>query len=174
MLENRLYPTVFYYNPNISPPAEYETRKAENRRFAESLGLPFVDWDYEHAAWRTQVEGLESEPERGARCSVCFRMRLVATARYAAGHGFEVFTTTLASSRWKDLAQIAEAGQYAASLFPGVAFWEQNWRKGGLSERRKELIRQNGFYNQNYCGCEFSRRERMQNEVKQENECTTV
>jgi predicted adenine nucleotide alpha hydrolase (AANH) superfamily ATPase len=169
MLDNQLYPTVFYYNPNICPLAEYEMRKAENRQYAQSLGLSFVDWDYAHAAWRTQVKGLESEPERGARCSVCFKMRLVTTARYASEHGFQVFATTLASSRWKDLAQIAEAGQYAASLFPGITFWEQNWRKGGLSERRKELIRQNGFYNQNYCGCEFSLGERMQNSVKKMN-----
>jgi predicted adenine nucleotide alpha hydrolase (AANH) superfamily ATPase len=157
MLANRLRPTVFYFNPNIFPQAEYERRKAESIRHVESLHLPFVDGDYDHASWRGQVRGLEAEPERGARCMACFRMRMAETARYAHEHGFTVFTTTLASSRWKDLRQITGAGRAAADLFPGLAFWAQDWRKGGLSERRNELIKQYGFYNQTYCGCEFGR-----------------
>jgi predicted adenine nucleotide alpha hydrolase (AANH) superfamily ATPase len=158
MLENRLHPTVFYFNPNICPQAEYERRKAENIRYVEALGLPFVDGDYDHAAWRGQVQGLEQEPERGARCRVCFGIRLTATAQYAFAHGFRVFATTLASSRWKDLRQITEAGREAAAQFPGLVFWEQNWRKGGLSERRNALVKEHGFYNQTYCGCEFGQR----------------
>jgi predicted adenine nucleotide alpha hydrolase (AANH) superfamily ATPase len=158
MLENGLHPAVFYFNPNISPQTEYERRKAESIRHVESLHLPFIDGDYDHADWLRQTEGLEHEPERGRRCLTCFRIRLAATARYAHEHGFPVFTSTLASSRWKDLRQITEAGRYAASLFHDVVFWEQNWRKGGLSERRAELISQYRFYNQTFCGCEFSRK----------------
>ncbi|MDR1102364.1 MAG: epoxyqueuosine reductase QueH [Tannerella sp.] len=156
MLENGVRPTVFYFNPNIYPQAEYERRKAESLRQVEALGLPFADGDYDHAAWRGQVRGLEQEPERGARCMACFRMRLYVAAQYARAHGFTVFATTLASSRWKDLRQINRAGSEAAASFSGLAFWEQNWRKGGLSERRNALIKQYGFYNQTYCGCEFS------------------
>jgi predicted adenine nucleotide alpha hydrolase (AANH) superfamily ATPase len=78
------------------------------------------------------------------------------TARYASKNGFALFTTTLAASRWKDLDQIAEAGHDAASLYPNLTFWAQNWRKGGLSNRRNELIKQNQFYNQTWCGCEYS------------------
>ena len=62
----------------------------------------------------------------------------------------------MASSRWKSLEQINEAGKYAVSQYPDVTFWEQNWRKGGLSERRIEIIKAYQFYNQQYCGCEFS------------------
>lgn len=160
MLENGVRPTVFYFNPNIYPRTEYERRKAESLRQVESLGLPFEDGDYDHAAWRGQMRGLEREPERGARCMACFRMRLCAAAQYAYAHGFTVFATTLASSRWKDLRQICRAGSEAAASFPGLAFLEQNWRKGGLSERRNALIKQYGFYNQTYCGCEFSFRKK--------------
>ncbi|MDR0757601.1 MAG: epoxyqueuosine reductase QueH, partial [Tannerella sp.] len=155
MLANGLRPTVFYYNPNIFPHGEYARRKAESIRHTASLGVPFVDGDYDRADWLEQVQGLENEPERGRRCPVCFRMRLAETARHAHGHGFSVFATTLASSRWKNLRQIDEAGQYAASRYPGLVFWAQNWRRGGLSERRSELIRKYQFYNQTYCGCEF-------------------
>ena len=156
LLENRLEPTVFYFNPNIYPQAEYERRKAENIRYVKSLQLPFIDGDYDHDGWKAKVQGLENEPERGRRCLVCFKFRMEATAQYAAEHGFTVFTTTLASSRWKDLNQIAEAGHHAASLYPNLTFWAQNWRKGGLSDRRNELIRQHQFYNQQWCGCEYS------------------
>ena len=156
MLENRLKPTVFYFNPNIDPQAEYERRKAESIRYVKSLNLHFVDGDYDHDGWKATMQGLEYEPERGRRCLSCFAMRIKETARYAADHGFTVFATTLSASRWKDPAQIAKAGHDAASLFPNVAFWAQNWRKGGLSERRNELVKQYNFYNQNWCGCEYS------------------
>ena len=102
--------------------------------------------------------GMEDEPERGGRCLQCFTLRLSETARYAAEHGFTLFTTTLASSRWKSLDQINLAGRRAAALYPGTIFWEQNWRKGGLQDRRNQLLKEHDFYNQQYCGCEFSMR----------------
>ena len=156
LMEHGLRPTLFYYNPNIFPDEEYEKRKTECIRHTRMLGLDFVDADYDHNRWLEAVEGLEAEPERGARCLCCFKERLVATALFASENGFKVFTTTLATSRWKSLEQIFEAGKYAESLVTDVKFWAQNWRKGGLSERRNELILQYGFYNQQYCGCEFS------------------
>jgi predicted adenine nucleotide alpha hydrolase (AANH) superfamily ATPase len=103
------------------------------------------------------MSGLEKEPERGKRCLECFRMRLSATAWMAHENGFDTIATTLASSRWKDLAQIAEAGKQAVASYPCITFWDKNWRKDGLSERRNVLLKENGFYNQRYCGCEFSR-----------------
>lgn len=115
-------------------------------------------WEHQHAEWLKCTVGLESEPERGRRCLACFRHRLCVAADYAASHGFPLFTTTLASSRWKDIRQISEAGLYAEKQYGrGIArFWDRNWRKGGLYERRNILARQ--FYNQQYCGCEFSLR----------------
>jgi len=156
LVENGVRPTLFYYNPNIFPDEEYQRRKAESMRHAQVLGLDFVDADYNHSKWLDAVRGLEHEPERGERCLVCFKERLSVAASYAHAHGFRVFATTLATSRWKSLEQISEAGEYAASFFSDVRFWSENWRKGGLSERRNELVRVYGFYNQNYCGCEFS------------------
>ncbi len=156
MLKNGIRPTVFYYNPNIYPQEEYEIRKAEAIRFVTAQGLDFVDADYDYEHWREAVAGLEQEPERGKRCLQCFTLRLMETAKYGVEHGFEAFTTTLASSRWKSLEQINEAGRRAASQYPSIVFWDQNWRKGGLQERRNQLLKEYGFYNQQYCGCEFS------------------
>ena len=156
MLANGVRPTIYYFNPNIYPQQEYTIRKEESKRHAESLGLTWIDGDYDHQSWRCYVAGLEHEPERGGRCQQCFNMRLLAAARKARELGIIHFTTTLASSRWKSLEQITLAGQAAQASVPGTVFWAQNWRKGGLSDRRNELLRQYGFYNQQYCGCEFS------------------
>ncbi len=153
-------PVIFYSNANIFPRAEYEIRRDECRRYADSYGLELVEDLYDHAAWLEAVRGLEQEPERGGRCLQCFRFRLDRAARYASEQGFTLLTTTLASSRWKSLDQVNAAGEYACSRYPGVTWWPRNWRKGGLQERRGEIIREQCFYNQQYCGCEFSFRDR--------------
>ena len=158
LLECGIRPTLFYYNPNIFPDKEYEKRKTECIRHAQMLKLDIVDADYDHEKWLEAIKGFERESERGARCLLCFKERLSVAALYAHEHGFKVFSTTLATSRWKSLEQIFEAGEYAASSFADVEFWAQNWRKGGLSDRRNELVRIYGFYNQQYCGCEYSMR----------------
>lgn len=158
LMQHDIRPTIYYCNPNIYPLEEYNIRKNECSRYARSLGLDIVDADYDHEEWRCTVKGLENEPERGGRCLQCFKMRLRDTARYAHENGFTVITTTLASSRWKSLEQINQAGHYAVEPYPDVIWWEQNWRKGGLSERRIAIIKEYNFYNQRYCGCEFSMR----------------
>ena len=156
MLSQGIHPTIYYFNPNIYPEQEYLIRKQESKRHAEGLGLAWIDGDYDHQRWLSQVAGLEGEPERGSRCEQCFKVRLTATARQARQLGIEWFATTLASSRWKRLDQIERAGVAAQLAVPGTRFWAQNWRKGGLQERRNQLLRQYAFYNQRYCGCEFS------------------
>lgn len=164
MLGNGIQPTLFYCNPNIYPAEEYEKRKQEAERFAREMGIDFVEDPYDHDAWLAGVKGLEGEPERGNRCLRCFELRLSAAARYAAEHGYTLLTTTLASSRWKRLDQIDAAGLKATAPYADVTFWEQNWRKGGLQERRNQLLKEHGFYNQLYCGCEFSIRQTEEKE----------
>lgn len=157
MLKNGIKPVIYYCNPNIYPYEEYEIRKNECTRYAQALGLEIVDADYDHGNWLREMAGLESEPERGGRCLKCFKLRLLRTAEYAASRGIKVITTTLASSRWKSLDQINEAGEWACGISEGkVIWWDQNWRKGGLQERRLQILKEFDFYNQLYCGCEFS------------------
>lgn len=159
LLQNGITPVIYYCNPNIYPQEEYEIRKNECTRYAKSLGLEIIDADYDHEGWLSEMKGLESEPERGGRCLKCFKLRLLSTARYAKERGIKVITTTLASSRWKSLDQINEAGLWACSQFgenETPVWWDQNWRKNGLQERRNQIIKEYDFYNQRYCGCEFS------------------
>jgi len=164
MLANEWKPTIYYCNPNIYPEEEYLIRKNECTRYAESLGLEIIDDDYDHEAWLEAVRGLEAEPERGPRCLQCFKYRLLRTARFALDNGYDLMTTTLMSSRWKSLEQINEAGNWAIAQAlaergadaGALAWWDKNWRKGGLQQRRCEIIKEYNFYNQLYCGCEFS------------------
>lgn len=173
MMKNGITPVIYYCNPNIYPQEEYEIRKNECTRYAQSLGLEIVDADYDHDNWLEAIRGMEDEPERGGRCLKCFKLRLLRTAEYAAGRGIKVITTTLASSRWKSLDQINEAGLWACRQvqeafemnnnqmvppYDCVIWWDRNWRKGGLQERRLQIIKEYDFYNQLYCGCEFSMR----------------
>lgn len=158
MVQNGIRPTVFFSNSNISPKEEYDLREAELLRYAASLEIDVVSDEYDHDKWLEAVKGLENEPERGSRCEKCFRYRLSRAAEYAASNGFSVLATTLASSRWKDLGQVNACGVQSCESTAGeVLFWEGNWRKGGLQPRRDEIIREQGFYNQNFCGCEFSK-----------------
>ena len=155
LMQNGITPVIYYCNPNIYPQEEYEIRKNECTRYAQSLGLEIVDADYDHENWLDAVKGMENEPERGGRCLKCFKLRLLRTAQYASERGIKVITTTLASSRWKTLDQINEAGRWACQQTE-IVWWDQNWRKGGLQERRLQIIKEYDFYNQLYCGCEFS------------------
>lgn len=172
LLAHGIEPVIHYFNPNIYPQEEYEIRKQESKRHAESLGIRWLDDDsadsptpccgYGHEQWREAVRGLEREPERGKRCEVCFYYRLLATAKKAQELGITWFATTLASSRWKNLEQVNAAGMRAEATLnnqlPRVNFWAQNWRKDGLQDRRNALLKEYNFYNQMYCGCEYASR----------------
>ena len=158
MLQNGITPVIYYCNPNIYPQEEYEIRKEECTRYAQALGLEIIDADYDHEEWLAQMAGLEDEPERGGRCLKCFKLRLLRTAEYARQRGINVIATTLASSRWKSLDQITEAGTWACEQAVTPVFWDKNWKKGGLQERRLQILKEFDFYNQQYCGCEFSMR----------------
>lgn len=160
--------TIYFYNPNIHPLKEYEIRKNENIRFAEKNNVPFVDGDYDKDEWFKRAKGMEFEPERGIRCTMCFDMRFERTALYGHEHGFTVFTSSLGISRWKNSEQINDSGTRAASHYPNMTYWTFNWRKEGGSQRMIEISKQEHFYQQEYCGCVYSLRDtnrwRLQND----------
>ena len=151
--------TVYFYNPNIHPLAEYEIRKDENKRFCDKLGFEFIDADYDKDNWFERIKGLEDEPERGKRCTECFDMRFERSALYAHENDFNVYATTLGISRWKDMDQINTSGDKAAARYDELTYWDFNWRKQGGSSRMIEISKQENFYQQEYCGCVYSLRD---------------
>lgn len=150
---------IFFYNPNIHPKKEYELRKQENIRYAERLGIKFVDADYDVQNWFARAKGMEQEPERGIRCTMCFDMRFERSALYAYENGFSLFTSSLGISRWKNMEQINQSGNRAAKHYDGITYWDYNWRKSGGSARMYEIAKQEEFYKQEYCGCIYSLRD---------------
>ncbi len=159
MKESGIDVTIFFYNPNIHPVKEYEIRKNENIRYAEKLGIPFIDADYDLHEWFKRAKGLEYSPERGERCTKCFDMRFERTALYAYEHDFSVITSSLGISRWKNMDQINDCGVRAADKYDGVNYWTYNWRKGGGGARMYEIAKDEKFYKQEYCGCIYSLRD---------------
>ena len=151
--------SIFFYNPNIHPLKEYELRKEENIRFAEKHHIPFIDADYDTDNWFERAKGMENEPERGIRCTMCFDMRFERTALYAHENNFDIITSSLGISRWKNFEQINDSGIRAAAHYPDLVYWTHNWRKGGGSQRMLEISKQEHFYQQEYCGCVYSLRD---------------
>ncbi len=151
--------TIYFYNPNIHPRKEYELRKDENIRFAEKYNIPFVDADYDADNWYARAKGMEHEPERGIRCTMCFDMRFERTALYAYENGFPVISSSLGISRWKNFDQINDCGVRAANHYPNITYWTFNWRKKGGAQRMLEISKREKFYMQEYCGCAYSLRD---------------
>ncbi len=151
--------TIFFYNPNIHPKKEYELRKEENIRFAQKHGIEFIDVDYDVDNWFARAKGMEMEPERGIRCTMCFDMRFERTALYAHENNFSVFCSSLGISRWKNMDQINDCGIRAAEHYPDLTYWTYNWRKAGGSKRMIEISKREEFYQQEYCGCAYSLRD---------------
>ena len=152
--------TVLFYNPNIHPQQEYEWRKAEQLRLIESyraLGRPidFLDCDHHPEAFAAGSVGLESQPEGGLRCRVCFAFRLEETARRAAQGSFDFFGTTLTVSPHKNAALINEIGLALAEK-THVAFLPSDFKKRDGYRRSIALSREYDLYRQDYCGCTFS------------------
>jgi hypothetical protein len=159
-MQERFAVTGYFYNPNIQPAAEYEFRRLELVRLAEKLSWPVVYGTYDLHEWFAAVRGLEREQERGARCPVCFRFRLEHVFRYAGAHGFDAVTSTLSISPSKSIVQINEQGEALAKRY-GVTFLSENFKKkdGFLIGRR--LGEALGVHRQDYCGCVYSKVERI-------------
>ena len=150
--------SVLYYNPNITDEEEYLHRFSEQKRLLEEAypGVTLVPSKYDPEAYLEAVKGLEGEPEGGARCSVCFRLRLEETARIAKEQGFDCFDTTLTVSPHKNYDVISAIGQELSEKY-GVPYESGNYKKKDGFKRSIELSREYGLYRQDFCGCEFSR-----------------
>ena len=153
--------TVFYYNPNIYPPKEYDERLAEVRRLVSEMEfahpVTVVAGAYDPALFFDAVKGLEAEKEGGARCERCFRLRLMEAARLAKDGGYDYFTTTLTVGPKKDARLLNQLGEEIGSMY-GVAYLNSDFKKKNGHFRSLELSEQYGLYRHDYCGSVFSRR----------------
>lgn len=152
--------TVFYFNPNISPKAEFDKRFAEQKRLIETLPsenkISLICGDYNYDEFLNIARGYESVPEGGERCFRCYRMRLEKTAELAKQNGFDYFCTTLSISPLKNSQKINEIGFDVAEKY-GVKWLPSDFKKREGYKRSIELSREYDLYRQNFCGCVFSK-----------------
>ena len=149
--------TLYFYNPNVEPRAEYDKRLQEAAKVAAQFGVKLIEEEYDNDHWHELIAGHEQDLERGERCHICYRARLEKTARYASEHNFNFFTTTLTISPHKDAEAINAIGAELGQKY-GVEFLMRDFKKQDGFKKSAALSRELGLYRQNYCGCEFSRR----------------
>ncbi len=155
--------TVLYYNPNIQPRAEYDLRLENQRKIIAALPTPtavdILECEYDGEKYDAAVKGLESEPEGGARCTVCFRLRLEETAKRAAELGCDWFCTTLTVSPHKDAERLNQIGRALGERY-GVPFLPSDFKKREGYKRSIQLSKEYELYRQDYCGCLYSKSEK--------------
>ncbi|MFR1565256.1 MAG: epoxyqueuosine reductase QueH [Christensenellales bacterium] len=150
-------PTLYYYNPNIWPEAEYFRRLEQLNKVAAHFKTDLLTEDYRPEEFLRVVKGLENEPEGGGRCAACFKLRLYKTAEKAKELGFGAFASTLTVSPHKDAALINELGLQIESA-TGVKWIPADFKKRNGYLRSLALSQELKLYRQNYCGCAFSAR----------------
>jgi predicted adenine nucleotide alpha hydrolase (AANH) superfamily ATPase len=160
VLQDEFALSGFFYNPNIQPFREHEFRRLELAKIAKKSTVPMVFAPYDMREWFAAVRGLEREPERGRRCSLCFRFRLEKTFRYARDHDFAVVASTLSISPYKSTAQINEQGLALAGEY-GIAFLPENFKKNDGYQASRRQAAALGIRHQDYCGCVFSKAEKL-------------
>lgn len=152
--------TGYFYNPNIHPYSEHLKRKAEVEKFAQESGVNVVFADYELEHYFQYIVYNEATPTaKDSRCPACWWMRLEKAAAFAKGNGFEAVTTTLLGSPYQDQDIIKDIGTDIAKRF-GLTFYFEDFRKGFRAAH--DLAKSKGMYLQNYCGCVFSEKERIE------------
>lgn len=158
--------TVFYYNPNIYPPEEYDHRVRELQRLIDTMPMKhrvtLVERGYDPKEFYDAIKGLEDIPEGGERCFACYRLRLERTAQLAQELGADYFTTTLSISPYKNSEKLNEISEELGEVYAVRALPADFKKKNGY-KRSIELSREYDLYRQDYCGCVFSKKERENN-----------
>lgn len=145
----------FFYNPNIHPKAEHDLRLLDVKRSCEMLGIQLIEGKYDDWTWSEEVRGLEDEPEKGARCNVCFDVRLLESAKLSKNLNQKSFTTTLLSSPMKTQEILFAQGDKIAQEYD-LDFIKIDVRSNGGTQKQNELSKKDNLYRQNYCGCKFA------------------
>lgn len=155
--------TVFYYNPNIYPPEEYQMRVEEQKRFIEEFPtkhpVTFVEGKYDTNRFYEMAKGLEQVKEGGERCFRCYELRLRKTVEYAKAHGYSFFTTTLSISPLKNADKLNEIGKLLSEEY-GVPYLYSDFKKKDGYKKSTKISNEYQMYRQYYCGCIYSKIQR--------------
>ena len=148
-------PVLYFFNPNIFPEEEFYRRLDELKRYAEKKGVELIIDKQNTEDWYNAIAGLENEPERGKRCLRCFEYRLLYTVLKAFQLEYKYFTTTLTVSPHKDSKAIFKIANELADKYE-LKFLDIDFKKQNGFLKTMQIAKEENFYRQNYCGCEFS------------------
>jgi len=155
--------TILYYNPNISPKEEYLKRKEEQIKLIKELKvknkLNIIDCDYDNEIYESSIKGLEHCPEKGNRCTICFKLRLNKTAQTAKNLNYDYFGTTLTVSPHKNSQLINEIGKNLEEIYE-IKWLPSDFKKDEGYKKSIQLSKEYNLYRQDYCGCIYSKREK--------------
>lgn len=164
-LANYFKITIFYYNPNISPKEEFDKRIEEQKKLIRELTVKnkveFIEGNYDNSKYENAIQGLEFEKEGGSRCHICYQLRLEETAKLAKEKGFNYFTTTLSISPYKNAKVLNEIGEELEKIYH-VNYLYADFKKKDGYKRSIELSRIYHLYRQDYCGCKYSKRNKLE------------
>lgn len=149
--------SVYFYNPNIYPDAEYQKRLEAETTLCRHLGVELIEGDYIPEEFYKSAEGLENEPEKGKRCDKCFELRLRKTAELCQKLGINLFTTSIVISPHKNFQKLSEIGKKIAKEY-NLTYIDIDFKKKDGFLKTNKISRELGLYRQNYCGCKFSLR----------------
>ncbi len=165
LLTNFFDITILYYNPNISPIEEYQKRKEEQIRLIKEISkvnkIDIIDCDYDNNLYEEKIKGYEQCPERGARCNICFNLRLEKTAKLAKEKKYDYFCTTLTVSPYKNTDLINQIGEELSQKYH-INWLYSDFKKDNGYKNSIELSKKYNLYRQNYCGCIYSQRKDIQ------------
>ena len=157
--------TILYYNPNISPIEEYQKRKEEQIRLINEISkvnkIDIIDCDYDNNLYEEKIKGYEQCPERGARCNICFNLRLEKTAKLAKEKKYDYFCTTLTVSPYKNTDLINQIGEELSQKYH-IKWLYSDFKKDNGYKNSIELSKKYNLYRQNYCGCIYSQKKDIQ------------
>lgn len=148
-------PVLYFFNPNIYPPDEFDKRLNELIRYAKKKNVELIIDKQDATGWYHCIMGLENEPERGKRCARCFEYRMLFTALKAFQLEYQYFTTTLTVSPHKQSKVIFEKAKEVADKYE-LTFLDIDFKKENGFLKTMQIAKEENFYRQNYCGCEFS------------------
>lgn len=156
--------TILYYNPNISPIEEYNKRKEEQIKLINEIKtegkIEIIDCDYDNDIYENKIKGYEECPERGARCTICFNLRLEKTAKIAKDKNYDYFCSTLTVSPYKNAPLINQIGEELSKKY-NIKWLYSDFKKADGYKKSIELSKKYNLYRQDYCGCVYSKRKNI-------------
>lgn len=155
-LKNEFDVTVYFYNPNIDTFEEYKRRENEVHKYMKILNVPYIIEKYKPHEYYKAIKGFENEPEGGARCVECFRLRLNKTFKYAKKHKFDIVSTTLSVSPYKNVDILNSLG-VSLSLKHKIPYLTRDFKKNDGYLKSIQNSKKYDLYRQEYCGCKYSK-----------------